>query len=213
VKLIFVAGAWGSGTTAVAGALAELGVAAFGPHFQTSDPRTPNSFELVAFRDLVLRFVDERNISFEATRSAALVADLTIFRQALEAGELGEWPARGPKRLVLKLPVASLCLPQLAHVFDTTVIVVHRPLAEIEASRVRRGWSANLGAAGARAIYSKLFSDLTQLGLSNLGLSYRDITAEPERSMRRVIDFCGLEDLAGNLPRACAFIRGPDKAG
>ena len=31
--------------------------------------------------------------------------------------------------------------------------------------------------------------------------------------MGRVIDFCGLEDLADNLPRACAFIRGPDKAG
>jgi hypothetical protein len=212
VKLIFVAGAWGSGTTAVAGALVELGVSTFGPHFRTSDPRTPNSFELVAFRELVLRFVDEGKVSFDAVRSAELVAALTEFRGALDAGKFGDWP-EGPRRLVLKLPAAGLCLPQIAHVFDTTAIVVHRPLAEIEASRVRRGWSANLGAAGARAIYSKLFSDLTQLGLSNLGLSYRDITAEPERSMRRVIDFCGLEDLAGNLPRACAFIRGPDKAG
>ena len=212
MKLIFVAGAWGSGTTAVAGALAELGVSAFGPHFRTSDPRTPNSYELVAFRDLSLRFVDEKRVSLDEARSAELVAALTEFRRALDAGKFGEWP-QGPKRLLLKLPAASLCLPQIAHVFDTTVIVVHRPLAEIEASRVRRGWSANLGAAGARAIYSKLFSDLTQLGLSYLGLTYRDITAEPEHAMGRVIDFCGLEDLADNLPRACAFIRGPDKAG
>lgn len=212
MKLIFIAGAWGSGTTAVAGALVELGVPAFGPHFRTSDPRTPNSFELVAFRDLVLRFVDERAVSLDQSRSADLVAELMKFRQTLETGKFGAWP-EGPQRLVLKLPAASLCLPQIAHVFDTTVIVVHRPLAEIEASRVRRGWSANLGAAGARAIYSKLFSDLTQLGLSNLGLSYRDITGEPERAMRRIIDFCDLEDLAAKLPRACAFIRGPDKAG
>jgi hypothetical protein len=183
------------------------------PSVRTSDPRTPNSFELVAFRDLVLNFVDERKVSLDQSRSADLVAALTEFREALDTGKYGAWPAPAPKRLLLKLPAASLCLPQIAHVFDTSVIVVHRPLTEIEASRARRGWSANLGAAGARAIYSKLFSDLTQLGLSNLGLSYRDITAEPEHAMHRVVDFCGLEDLADNLPQACAFIRGPDKAG
>ena len=62
MKLIFVAGSWGSGTTAVIGALNGLGVPTLGPHFQSKDPRTKNTFELLPFRKLVLRYVDESTL-------------------------------------------------------------------------------------------------------------------------------------------------------
>lgn len=207
MKIIFVAGAWGSGTTALAGALSRLGVSAFGPHFRTSDPRTPNSFELIPFRDLILRFVDEPEISIKKDRSSELVTSLSHFARALDNGEFGEWPAQRPKRAVLKLPAASICLPQIMTVFETSVVVVHRPFDEIEASRGRRRWPAHFGATGARVIYSRMFSDLMQLAKSYMAISYLDLTNDTERAIQNVIDFCGLQDLASNRPEACAFVR------
>jgi hypothetical protein len=207
MKIIFVAGAWGSGTTALAGALSRLGVPAFGPHLRLNDPRTPNSYELVPFRKLILRFVDQEKVSIKEDCSEGFVAALKSFAQELEKGEFGNWAAREPKRLVLKLPIASICLPQITRVFETSILVVHRPLEEIEASRNRRRWPPNFGAAGARVIYSRALFDLAQLKKSYLAVSHFDLTNNTERILRSVIEFCGLNDLDSNLSEACAFIR------
>jgi len=207
VKIIFVAGSWGSGTTALAGALAKLGVSAFGPHFRTNDPRTPASFELIPFRNLILGFVDEATVSFKGDRSDELVAALRSFAEALERGDHGAWSADRPKRALLKMPLATICLPQITAVFETSIILVHRRFDEIEASRKRRNWPAYFGAAGARTIYSRAISDLAQLETSYLAISYLDLKRDTEGTLQNVMEFCGLQDLRVNLPDACAFVR------
>ena len=49
IKLILVCGPFGSGTTAVAGVLAGLGLPGIEP-FVSNDEHTPNTFESIAFR-------------------------------------------------------------------------------------------------------------------------------------------------------------------
>jgi hypothetical protein len=50
IKLILVCGPFGSGTTAVAGVLAGLGLPGIEPYFVSNDEHTPNTFESIAFR-------------------------------------------------------------------------------------------------------------------------------------------------------------------
>ena len=208
MKVVFVAGAWGSGTTALAGALAKLGVTAFGPHLQTNDAHTQGSYELVAFRDLVLSYVDEQTLQLRGDCETELRRALEQFALDLQDEKFGTWPRRGPRRAVLKLPAATLCLPQLAQVFsDISFVVMHRPFHEIEASRLRRRWSPNYGARGASVLYSKGIFDLMRLNLSYLAVSYRDLTRHPNQTLIRVMQYCDLDDLQPNLPHACAFVR------
>ncbi len=209
MQLIFIAGAWGSGTTALTGALDALGLPTFGPHVALRDPHTPNSFELAPFRDLVLTYVDETRGCIRPTRAARIVPALQAFALDLSAGKYGPWPDDANRRALIKVPAASLLLPQLAEVFNLTVVMVQRPLAQIEASRKRRDWPAHFGAEGAARLYEHAFADLREAGLSCLTVSHRDLTGDPEATLTRVIAYCGLEDLAANLGNAAAFIRPP----
>jgi hypothetical protein len=209
MKTIFVAGSWGSGTTALAGALHHLGVSSFGPFFRSRDPRTRNTFEWLPFRDVVLRHVDEETLS-RKTGSDELVADLAALRDGLEAESIGSWGGGTSRNLLLKMPVASICLPEIVEVFDPRIVVVHRPFDDIERTRHRRSWTEVFGRKGAAAIYSRLTYDLIRLRKSSLALSYGDLVADTERALRSVVDFCGLHDLDANLGDACRFVR-PDR--
>ena len=207
MKIIFVAGAWGSGTTALAGALAKLGVSALGPHFQTNDPKTPNSYELVPFRQVILRFVDQPTLTFRSESNDEFVEALKGFAQALANETFGEWPPDKPRRAFLKMPLATLCIPQITAVFDTSIVMVRRPYGEIEASRKRRGWPSNFGSESARVIYQKALVDLKQLNKTSLEINHKDLVRESETTLNKVIEFCDLQDLRPNLSVACGFIR------
>ena len=166
MKVIFVAGAWGSGTSAVMGALDPLGVATFGPHAQSTDTRTPGTFELIPFRKIILDFIDEASMSprddygNEIDFWAQIASALRELGKRIECGEFGVWPGGMPKVLALKMPLASLCLTAIVRAFDADIVLIHRPLNEIEASRVRRRWPEQFGAKGANRLYSKLFTDI-----------------------------------------------------
>ncbi len=210
MKVIFVAGAWGSGTTALAGALVKLSTTAFGPRFQTNDPRTTDSYELVPFRDLILSFVDEPALQLRPGCSRELERALAQFAHDLEAEKFGVWPPFRPRRAVLKLPAATLCLRQLIHTFkDISILLMLRPFDEIEASRARRNWDPHFGANGACEVYSTAIHDLIELNVSYLAISYRDLIHNTHETLTRVIEYCDLGDLKGNLPLACLFIQ-PD---
>lgn len=87
MDLIFIAGSWGSGTTAAIGALDKLGIPTFGPHFITNDERTQNSYELQAFRKLVFNFVDEPTVSFKANYENGFIPALRDFKQQIQSEE------------------------------------------------------------------------------------------------------------------------------
>ncbi|MEO8303186.1 MAG: hypothetical protein ABI724_03615 [Betaproteobacteria bacterium] len=206
MKIIFVAGAWGSGTTALAGALHHLGVATFGPYFRSYDPITLNTFEWTAFRDVVLRHTNEYTMS-RVSESASLVSDLRRFRDEVDAGAFGPWPVGKSRNLMLKLPIASICLPEMVEALDPLIIVMHRPFEEIERTRQRRNWPAPFGKKGASIIYPRLVQDLVNLRKSFLALSYQQLVADTASTLRLAIDFCGLHELDARLDDACRFVR------
>ena len=72
MKLILVCGPFGSGTTAVAGVLAGLGLPGIEPYFASNDERTPNTFESIAFRETLLRIVSEQTLSFNPSVDRSL---------------------------------------------------------------------------------------------------------------------------------------------
>ncbi|MBK1639722.1 sulfotransferase [Rhodothalassium salexigens] len=206
LQLIFIAGTWGSGTTAMAAALAELGVPALGPHLHTNDPATPNAFELLPFRDLVLRYTDEATLTIKPDVVAPFARDLQAFAAEVAAGKHGAIVGARP-RFLLKMPLAGLALPYLTYFFDLSVILMHRPLEEVEMTRQRRGWPELYGLAGGRVLVNKTVGALMAIKKPFLGVSYEALTQAPEASLAQVIDFCGLDDLSDNVTRAAGVIR------
>lgn len=213
MKVIFVAGSWGSGTSAVIGALDRLGVPTFGPHFQSNDPRTPNTYELIAFREVILDHVEEaammpkHRFSSVTDFSRQLMAALRQFGQRLQCGDFGPWPEGIPRVVALKMPLASMCLPEISQVFDTDIILIHRPLKEIEASRARRNWPEYFGAVGANKVYSKVFSDLLEYKLSALVISHGELIRHTRDTLKRVTNYCGLRVLEQDIENAINFVR------
>jgi hypothetical protein len=213
MKVIFIAGSWSSGTTMVIGALDHLGVPTFGPHFHSNDPRTPNTYELMPLRKVIMEHVDEaammphRRFSNEADFSRQLTTALQHFAQHLEQGDFGPWPEGKRKVVALKMPLASMCLPEITQVFDTDIIVVHRPMSEIEASRVRRNWPEQFGAAGANKVYMKMFADMFDHKLSALMISHGDFVKHTRNALEKIIDYCDLHFLDDNIEKAMSFVR------
>ena len=206
MKLIFIAGSWGSGTTAVVGALDSLGVPTLGPHFLSSDPRTHNTFELIPFRELIHQYVDGSTIKHKNNYHSEFVQALEKFKTQLENTVLPSQPDTKLELIALKMPLASICLPEICSTFKTKIIVVHRSFEEIEACRLRRNWKPRFGSLGARHIYSKIFSDLFRCKLSFLGVSYGDFVSNTNQSLGTIIEYCDIEYLRNNMRAAEAFV-------
>src|SRR5262245_55468888 len=132
MNLLLVCGPWGSGTTAVAGLLERLGVVGFGPYFHSGDERTPTTYELSACRTFLRRYITVPTLTCDADRLNELEADLIAFRQQIEGQQFGAYDPEAGRPIFLKSPLAALVLPQICRVFDTRMISVMRPLAQIE---------------------------------------------------------------------------------
>jgi hypothetical protein len=208
-RLVLVSGPWGSGSTAVTGALVHAGLIGFGPYFQTNDPRTPNSYEWLPFRACIQRFVSESTLalttpSVETVRSAlqSLCDDILVQRH-------GAYDPRCDPPLVMKYALSALLLPVIAEVFDLRLVVVTRPLPAIEATARRRGWGPQFGAAGAELVYAHLFGALVALGTPTELLHYPRLLTEPEAALDRILGHCGQCATPVGLAAAVAFVRGP----
>lgn len=205
MKLILICGPWSSGTTAVAGMLDQLGLNGLAPYFQTNDERTKNSFESLAFREVIDRLASEQTLELKVDRPAAVPA-LEEFREKLVAdGAEGENQAP----IFLKYPLSALLIPQIAKVFETRLVYVLRPMQDIEATRKRRGWTPNLGAAGAQALYSKMFQVLVDLPIPTLIVRYPELLATRRRHAQQLAAFCGIKADKERITAAAQSVRKP----
>jgi hypothetical protein len=202
VNLILVCGPWSSGTTAVSGMLVQLGARGLPPYFHTDDPRTPNSFESEAFRQVIGELVDENTLRVRVDWSQAQ-ARLSDFRAQLETELAGS-----AMPLFLKYPLSAMLLPEICQVFSARLVYVLRPLPEIEATRQRRGWPAQFGAAGARVLYPHMFETLVDRQFPTLVVRYSELLAEPARHAPMLAGFCGLSADDRQLAAAAAVVRG-----
>ena len=67
-RLILVCGAWGGGTTAVAGLLDSLGLETDGKCLKTTDSKTKNSFESLRFRQVIQEILSEETLDYIVDR-------------------------------------------------------------------------------------------------------------------------------------------------
>ena len=153
--------------------------------------------------------MDEAALKHRENYRGGFVPALQQFKARLEDNAFPNQPDPARRLLTLKMPLASLCLPEICSTFDTRIIVVHRPLDEIEASRLRRKWGPLYGASGAQYIYGQMFNDLILHKLSFLGISYGDFVNNTQRSLQKIVEYCDLGHLQKNLGKAEAFVRTP----
>jgi hypothetical protein len=206
MKLVLVCGPWSSGTTAVSGMLDQLGLNGLGPYFRTNDERTKNSFESLAFREVIDQLASDQTLALKVERKAAAQV-LRNFRAQLEAQTPDAAAGKPEMRVFLKYPLSALLIPQICRVFDTRLIYVLRPLKDIEATRQRRKWAANFGAAGAQVLYSQMFQVLLDLSIPTMIVRYPELLAAPLPHARQLAAFCGIKADEKQIEAAAQFIR------
>jgi predicted O-linked N-acetylglucosamine transferase (SPINDLY family) len=202
-ELILVCGPWSSGTSAVAGLLANLGLDGLPPYFQTRDERTKNSYESIAFRNLVMDLANEDSVALKVAPAAA-AARVREFHAALAAGKSGIG-AGAP--IFLKYPLSAALIPHICGVINTRLVYVLRPLREIEATRVRRGWAEHQGSAGAQRIYSYMFGALVEQRIPTMMIRYPELVERPLEITRDLVRFTGLDATPETIAKAAGFIR------
>ncbi len=187
-NIVVVLGSWGSGTSAAVGALEMMGCNTCPPHFKTNDPRTPNSFEPLGLRNVIIPNFDEYGLKFSGPD------------RGLIPGFLKQWLARAKmlsdKPLAVKLPHLCFFVPEMVAAWEPLFIMVERPLEQIEASRLRRGWPPHLGAIGAEVAYAAAYRDLKNLNQDFLAVSYADLTKNSEHAIDQIADWAGLSPAA-----------------
>ena len=206
MKLIIVSGPWSSGTTAVAGALAHLGYTGFGPYLQIRDQRAANSYEFIPFRELVLALASESNIRLAVSSAEPIHAALAAFKQQILDQKFGAYDPASSPPVFLKLPLAALLLQWLPDHFELLQILVARPLAEIERTRLRRNWQVQHGAAGARVLYPVIFTATVEKAIPTQVIHYAHLLGQPEPVIRSMAQFCGYASSEEQTRLATRFI-------
>lgn len=209
LKLILILGPWGSGSSALAGALHHSGLSTAPPHIMTTDERTPNSFESVEFRRIVLRCVNEKARRVNPLREALMVRRLAEMFDRLAASNDVSHLGNGKAVVALKLPAASLIVPQIGRILRLTMVVMDRSLDDIERTRRRRGWNPAFGRDGAAYIYDRLRTLESEPGMESRHIDYDTLVSDPSTTLDKVSRFCGLEACSPRLDmeRARNFIR------
>lgn len=205
-ELVLVCGPWSSGTSAVAGVLENLGIRGLPPYFRTSDERTKNSFESIAFRDVVMGVAAEESVALNGATLAEAVDRLRAFRNGAIGKGFGGTAGKS-EPLYLKYPLSAVLIPQISQVFNTRLVYVLRPVREIEATRARRRWPAHQGGAGAQRIYSYMFAALVEHRIPTMIVRYPELIERPIEITRELAQFSGLDASPALIDKAAAFVR------
>jgi hypothetical protein len=201
MQLILVCGPWSSGTTVVAGLLERLGLRGLPPYFVTSDPRTSNSFESMDFRRLIGELLDENTLRMRVDWPLAKQRLLEFRLQLEQQADVSAAP------LYLKYPPSALLIPEICQVFATRLVYVLRPMQAIEATRERRNWQGQFGAAGAQVIYPAMFQALVDHEFPTHLVRYTELLRDPAAQTGELARFCGVPADAGVIARAAALVR------
>ena len=200
-RIALISGPWGSGTTALCQLTAKLGINTPGPYFQTNDPRTQNSYEMLEFNRLITKCVEEETLT-KKLPDTEIQKLITAFsqRQELESEN---------KLTALKTPACSALLHELSEPFNLQLIICLRDYTEIEASRVRRGWPAHFGMEGARKIYAHLNEFIANTNTPFLFVRHSDLTDQStiRQTVNEIIRFLNIHPTTESIDNAIASIR------
>jgi len=187
-----VLGPYGAGTSAVAAMAAALGANPHPPFATLTDPRTPVSGESVALRQIVLPAFDHARLARTGTPPWFLA-------------RLRLWA--GPGLSVAKIPALAFFLDDLQRAWDVRALCVRRDRAAIEATRARRGWPVQYGAAGAAKIEAAIAAGLGP-GTPRLALDFEALRTDPQGAGAEIAAFLDLPPDALAARRAIRSERG-----
>jgi hypothetical protein len=177
------------------------------PYYQPADERTPNSHELIAFRDLILTLASEETTTL--LPGADVKTALEIFRDRIANQEFGAYDGSAGIPIFLKHPLSALIIPQICAAFETRLIYLVRPVRDIESSRRRRKWGAQYGAKAAGIIYSHMFNALINHSFPTTIVRYAELVNSPLDHARKLAAFAGLKCDVDVMREAAAFVRSP----
>jgi hypothetical protein len=99
-----------------------------------------------------------------------------------------------------------LFLAEIFEVCDPTLALVHRPLNEIEATRLRRKWHPVFGRAGAQIIYNTLYPKLHAGSKSYISVPYESFLTNLA-IQGDLLSFCSMSPTSSELIAARNFLR------
>lgn len=97
-------------------------------------------------------------------------------------------------------------MPWICNVFDTRLIYVVRPIADIEATRQRRAWPSEYGAKGAEIIYLHMFRTFVEHAFPTTIVRYTELLNSPLQHTRRLSEFAAPDNTQRTIEQAAAFI-------
>lgn len=186
-KVIHVLASWSSGSSAISGFLHANGAYMFPPFWIAIDEKSPATYESVMFRKILTDSIQEETLEFKM-RENQLKGQLTSWLTK----EIETAKQNSHNIFALKHPLSVLILQELCELTDPIFVVVTRPLANIEKTRVRRNWHNVYGRAGAEVVYRNIYSFLQENNKSYFAISFEDyLTSERQRLM--LLEYCGFD--------------------
>lgn len=202
---ILVCGPWGSGTSAITGMLRAAGIDTPGPWHVTDDEKTPETFEWTEYRELLSGFISHSNLKRIASKES-VIQNLTAFKEK-HYEHFSNIKENSESPVLLKHALSIPFIPEISKVFEIKIIIVLRSLADIEATRLRRKWSAIHGESGAKYLYGLLFGHVTNNDIPVELIRYNDVLHDPQKALSRLLHFCEFPEEFANLPIAIASVR------
>ncbi|MBI1262895.1 MAG: hypothetical protein GC184_14350 [Rhizobiales bacterium] len=191
---IFVVGAWGGGSTEVAGVLNSLGCPSLPPFHQREAQAA--GFESEAYHRLLLSFLDEEKLDYKIKDRTKVIDALTVFRDNLPQTTLP---------FFLQHPLSALILPEISEVFQPRFIFIYRPFKEIEANRLQHKRPAHMGREGAQTLYTHMMRFYVEAPDNILMLRYPGLLKRTRAVVSAIISFGGLKNKAA-IPQAVQYI-------
>jgi len=209
MKLVLICGPWGSGTSAVAGAVVRIGCHAPGPFFQSNDPRTPNTYECIPFIETVRKVVSCTTFEISVSSREAIVEELGTFRDNYLRAACRHRGVSEDGPILLKYPLSAVIIGEITRAFDTRLIIVLRPLDRIEDSRKRRNWPPILGEAGAKLVYTHIFNHIVMRDTPAMVVNYGQMLKHPQYCLEEMERFIYSGRISARLDDALSFISAP----
>lgn len=189
--------------------LMNLGAIAFGPFGITNDPRTQTSLESVALQRLCDDLVSEDVLQIWEGKRLQIVPKLVGFKREIDAIISQKSGIQG-KPIVFKRATTALFLKEIDLIFKPKFIFVYRDLAEIERTKVRRGWGECHGQSGAKVINSHMRS-FASSSYDPFTVRFEDIRRNPRAMAEAMSNELGLNQTEEMLQAASNWITDHNK--
>jgi hypothetical protein len=159
---------------------------------------------MVEFRALLNEFASEKTLKLTADRMTILNR-LVEFAEKIRTIRMREGiDPLAPTLLKHALP--AFIMPELAKIFDLKIVGVLRDPKEIEATRVRRGWSESFGRVGAGVVYNSLFKYIFESKTPFRLVRFSALLDEPSVVFNTLRDFVGCSSSDENKIAAINFV-------